>query len=191
MGTVLFRLERGASSSVTLAPHREHDRPVALLAVAGCGKVTKAALAQIDAAVGDWRRGDRGLAAIRLAFMQLPRLHDAADAHRLTLAEQALDLGLSPYDLLSELGYVEKLGPLLKTFDPSQPRVPAGQGAAGGQNNPRKWLNGFDVYSTICVQLPRRMSIGTKSSMKTTYQNSRTMKIGSIVSLRQKSALAT
>lgn len=122
----------GAGSG--LAPNA-HDRLVCLLAVACRGQVGEATLFQIGQAITDWRKGDKALAAIRLAFAKLPRVHDADDAYRLFLAEKALDTGLRPHELLAELGYATALRPLLKY--PGQPRNPAGQPTGGQYANVR------------------------------------------------------
>ena len=89
---------------VGLTPN-EHDRLIALLIVAGRGDLADTASLHIGQALADWRKGDKALATIRLAFAKLPRLNDAEDAYRLFLAEKVLDAGLAPYDLVTELGY--------------------------------------------------------------------------------------
>ena len=122
----------GAGSG--LAPNA-HDRLVCLLAVAGRGQVGEATLLQIGQAVDDWRKGEKALAAIRLAFAKLPRVHDADDSYRLFLAEKALNAGLRPHELLEELGYATALRLLLKY--PGQPRNPVGQPTGGQYANGR------------------------------------------------------
>ena len=117
-----------------LAPSA-HDRLVGLLAVAGRGHIGEATLLQIGQAIDDWRKGEKALAAIRLAFAKLPRVHDADDAYRLFLADKALDAGLRPHELLEELGYATALRPLLKY--PGQPRNPAGRPTGGQYANGR------------------------------------------------------
>ena len=114
-GTVLLRI--APRPDISLDTDAAHDRLVALLA--------------FDL----WRRGDRAIAAIRLAFAPLPRLASEADAYRLFLAETALSAGLRPRELLAELGYA-KAESLLKGIA-DQPRVPAGSGRTSGQ-----WTSG-------------------------------------------------
>ena len=105
-GTILLKPAVGTTKSVMLRSDAARDRMVALLAVAGRGRLAKAPLLQLDAALDEWRRGDSALAAIRLAFARLPRVLDREEAHTLFLAETALDAGLSAHELLRELGYV-------------------------------------------------------------------------------------
>ena len=127
--TLLLSLDAVVPGLVTLKSDAAYDRMVALLKVAGRGRLEKSALSQLDASLDDLRRGDRALAAIRLAFAPLPRIRDHDDAYRLFLAETALDAGLRPTELLRELGY-EGCTPLLK-FDQNQLRVPAGSDRGG------------------------------------------------------------
>ena len=114
-------------------PHDEagHDRLVALLAAATRGRVDAAASARIAKALALWRGGDKALGAIHLAQAGLPPI-DPDDAYRLHLADLALNGGVAPEALLREIGCAEWLGRLMK-YDPSQPRVPPGQGPRSGQ----------------------------------------------------------
>lgn len=130
-GTVLWKAASGLSNILSLSSDAAHDRLVALLVVAGRGHLAKAALLQLDTALNEWHRGDHALAAIRLALVRLPAVRDLGEAHTLFLAEIALDAGLSPNDLLKELGYARCL-PLLKDYR-TQPRVPPGCGPTSGQ----------------------------------------------------------
>jgi hypothetical protein len=86
----------------------------------------------IENASEQWRRGEKVLAHIHLAFTGLPKLEGANDAYRLYLAEALLDDGLSPREMLAELGLDRTMRQLNK-YDPDQPRVPAGSGRESGQ----------------------------------------------------------
>ena len=121
-GTVLWKAASGLSNILSLSSDAAHDRLVALLVVAGRGHLAKAALLQLDTALNEWHRGDHALAAIRLALVRLPAVRDLGEAHTLFLAEIALDAGLSPNDLLKELGYARCL-PLLKDYRSSDKPV--------------------------------------------------------------------
>ena len=79
-----------------------------------------------------WRRGEKALANIRLAFARIPRLDDRSDAYRLFLAEELLDAGMSPAALMKGLGFDAPARGLAK-YDPNQPRVPAGSGRNSGR----------------------------------------------------------
>ena len=86
--TILF--EPCASPSMGAGPRDE--RLSTLLAVAG-GSPPSDGLALLFRTVGaEWQRGERAVAAIRLAFAPVPPL-DENGAYRLFLAEQALDAG--------------------------------------------------------------------------------------------------
>lgn len=89
-------------------------------------------LKQARRAAGHWRRGDKALAHIELAFARLPRLEGEDDAFRLFMAEALLDDGMSPRDLACGLGFAA-LGAALGKYDPDQPRVPAGSGVESGR----------------------------------------------------------
>ena len=134
-GTVLRKLAVERPGTVSLYAGAAHDRMVALLAIAGRGRLAKGSLLQLETALEDWQRGNRGLAAIRLAFASLPRVRDQDDGYRLFLAEMALDAGLRPGELLKEVGHGDCLT-LLKG-SPNQPRVPHGSGRRSGQ-----WTSG-------------------------------------------------
>ena len=76
----------------------------------------------VGEAFAHWRRGDRALANIRLAFARIPRLGDYASAYRLFLAEELLDAGLSPAALMKGLGFDMPARRGLAKYDPDQPR---------------------------------------------------------------------
>ena len=122
-GTRLVRFAKGTSR---LAVEADRDRLLALLSVASRQPVSVDVLRHVGAAAEHWRRGDKALANLRLIFAGLPHLAEPADAHRLRAAEYLLDAGMSPGELMAELGIVAK-------YSPDQPRVPAGSGRTGGQ----------------------------------------------------------
>ena len=122
-GTVLATTRDGREAG--------HDRLVALLATAYRGRIPAAAPAQIWKALDAWQQGERFIAAAHIAYASLPTLN-ADDAYRLSLADFALSRGMAPNNLLKELGYADLAIGLLK-YDPTQPRVPAGQGSNSGQ----------------------------------------------------------
>ena len=75
--------------------------------------VSPVVMKQARRPAGHWRRGDKALAHIELAFARLPRLEDEADAFRLFLAEALLDEGMNPRELARGLG--------LPMFDAARP----------------------------------------------------------------------
>jgi hypothetical protein len=98
-------------------------------------------------AFAHWRRGDKALANIRVAFARIPRLDDRAGAYRLFLAEKLLDAGMSPGALMKGLGFDAPRRGLVK-YNPNQPRVPAGNGINSG-----RWGSGGGNNSTNNVQI--------------------------------------
>jgi hypothetical protein len=108
------------------------ERLLTLLGVSYWDQVPPGVVNKIEKASEQWRRGERALAHIHLAFARLPRLESANDAYRLYLAEALLDDGLPPREMLAELGLGRAMRQLDK-FDPDQPRVPAGSGRESGQ----------------------------------------------------------
>ncbi len=131
IGTVLVPFARDTRVSLD-ADAAANDRLVALLAVAGRGRLPAGCVTQVGKALDEWSRGDKALAAIRLAFARLPGVGDWDEAYALFLAETLLDEGLPPRDLLAGLGTLAAVAPLLKDR-PDQPRVPAGNGRASGE----------------------------------------------------------
>ena len=108
------------------------DRLLALLAAAYGRPASPDILRHVEGAASYWRRGEKALANIRLAFAQLPRLEDRADAWRLFLAEELLDDGMAPTALMRGLGFEPPYRDFVK-YDPNQPRIPAGNGRSGGR----------------------------------------------------------
>jgi len=135
-GTVLAHMTRDKCDGVVLSLDADRQRISALLAAAYGRPVSPDVFRHIEGASEQWRRGDKVLANIRLAFARLPRLDDRADAYRLFRAEDLLDRGLSPRALMRMLGFDPAASDLAK-YDPNQPRVPAGNGRQSG-----RWGNG-------------------------------------------------
>ena len=76
--------------------HADRQRVVALLAAAYGRTISPDVLKHIEGASEQWRRGDKALANIRLAFARLPRLEDRGSIARLFHAEDLLERGVSP-----------------------------------------------------------------------------------------------
>jgi hypothetical protein len=130
--TILVRMGETRSSVKALAVEADRERLLTLLGVSYRDKVPPGIVKTIENASEQWRRGEKALAHIHLAFARLPRLESANDAYRLYLAEALLDDGFSPREMLAELGLGRTMRQLDK-YDPDQPRVPPGSGRESGQ----------------------------------------------------------
>lgn len=135
-GTVLARMRSDPSGARVLALDQDLPRLSALLAAAYGRSPPSDLPIHLESGARYWKRGDKALANIRLAFARLPRLDDApadrAGAYRLFLAENLLEDGMSPESLLKLLGFDGPSAEIAK-YDPAQPRVPSGGGQASGQ----------------------------------------------------------
>ena len=131
-GTILARMTRDSQGEPALDLEEDEDRVLALLAAAHGRPMSPNLSRHLGEAFAHWRRGEKALANIRLAFAAIPRLDDRADAYRLFLAEELLDAGMSPAALLKGLGFDAPARGLGK-YDPNQPRVPAGSGRNSGR----------------------------------------------------------
>ncbi len=131
-GTGLARMDK---SSRRLALDADHERLLALLSITYRRPVSPATLEPIEAAATYWGRGEKALAAFRLSDANLPPLAPPNDTYRLGLAETLLDQGLSPAELMRELGLDASALDLGK-YNPDQPRVPAGNGRESGRWGP-------------------------------------------------------
>jgi hypothetical protein len=129
---ILVRMGQTRSGAKALAVEADRERLLTLLGVSYWDKVPPGIVKKIENVSEQWRRGEKALAQIHLAFTGLPRLESANDAYRLYLAEALLDDGLPPREMLAELGLGRAMRQLDK-FDPDQPRVPAGSGRESGQ----------------------------------------------------------
>ena len=130
--TILVRMGETRSGAKALAVEADRERLLSLLVVSYWDQVPPSIVKNIKNASEQWRRGEKVLAHIHLAFTGLPRLESANDAYRLYLAGALLDDGLPPREMLAELGLHRAMRQLDK-FDPDQPRVPAGSGRESGQ----------------------------------------------------------
>ncbi len=131
-GSVLARMTRDRIGAQTLALDEDARRLVALY-VAAFGTAPRLDLADhLEGASRFWKRGDKALANIRLAFARLPRLERREDAYRLFLAECFLEEGTTADELVKVLGLHLASEELCK-FNADQPRVPAGSGRSSGQ----------------------------------------------------------
>lgn len=131
-GTVLARMTRNQGGEPVLDIDADRQRIFALLAAAYGRTVSPDVFRHIEGASEQWRRGDKALANIRLAFARLPRLETRADAFRLFHAEDLLERGVSPRALMLTFGFDLAAADLAK-YDPNQPRVPAGNGRQSGE----------------------------------------------------------
>ena len=150
--TILVRMGETRSGAKALAVEADRERLLSLLGVSYWDKVPPGIVKNIEKASEQWRRGERALAHIHLAFTGLPRLESTDDAYRRYLAEALLDDGLPPREMLAELGLGRTVRQLDK-FDPDQPRVPAGSGHESGQ-----WTADGSLASTSAGEDPASIS---------------------------------
>ncbi len=143
-GTVLARMTQDQCGAPVLDLDTDRQRIYALLAAAYGRTISPDVFKHIEGASEQWRRGDKALANIRLAFARLPRLEDRSDAYRLFHAEDLLDRGLSPRAVMTALGFDRAASDLGK-YDPNQPRVPAGNGRQSG-----RWGDGGAMAISCC-----------------------------------------
>ena len=104
-GTILARMTRDSLGSRSLDLEEDEDRLPALLAAAHGRPMSPDLPRHLGEASAHWRRGEKALANIRLAFARIPRLDDRSEAYRLFLAEELLDAGMSPAALMKALGF--------------------------------------------------------------------------------------
>ena len=99
------RLARGDPASGGACFDADEGRLQVLLSAVYGRAVSPLVVKRARRAADHWRRGDKALAHIELAFARLPRLETEGDAFRLFLAEALLDGGMSPRDLARALGF--------------------------------------------------------------------------------------
>ncbi len=131
-GTVLLATDSGR------ALKRVQGQEIRILALLGAayGKaVSPAVLGNIERAAKAWRDGDECLAYMHLAHSGLHAPRDVgAAAYRLFVAENAIKAGLTPRAVLRALGISGSyLDAIEKTYNPTEPRVPAGSGRTSGE----------------------------------------------------------
>ena len=131
-GTILARMNSDSLGELAPDLEEDEDRLGALLAAAHGRRMSPDLPRHLGDAFAHWRRGEKALANIRLAFARIPRLEDRAEAYRLFLAEKLLDAGMSPGALMKALGFDPPRRDLAK-YDPNQPRVAAGNGKNSGR----------------------------------------------------------
>ncbi len=139
---------RDSFGAPALDLEEDEDRLFALLAAAHGRLIFPDLPRHLGEAFAHWRRGEKGLANIRLAFAAIPRLDDRADAYRLFLAEELLEAGMSPAALMKGLGFDAPARGFAK-YDPNQPRVPAGNGKNSG-----RWGSGGDAAQAAAPSNP-------------------------------------
>jgi hypothetical protein len=128
-GTILakmMRVERGAPR-LSLS---DEARAMALLATAYERLISPYVLEKIGRAAELWNEGEKALAHIHLAYAGLPPCTDE-QALRLFVADELLDSGVAPAELMKAQGF--DLSPLALLKFPGQPRVPAGSGRESGE----------------------------------------------------------
>ena len=132
-GTVLARMTRDRFGEPVLAVDADEERFLALLLAVYGRPVPREIIKYVARASDQWRRGDKCLAHIELAFARLPRLESREDGYRLFLAEALLEETFSPRRLMRELGVDPNTNAFRKGYDPNEPRVLAGNGDVSGQ----------------------------------------------------------
>jgi len=147
-GTILARMTRDSLGAPALDLEGGGDRLKALLAATHDRPMPPDLPRHLDEAFAHWRRGEKALANIRVAFARIPRLDDCSDAYRLFLPEELLDAGMSPAALMKGLGFDAPARGLAK-YDPNQPRVPAGSGRNSG-----RWGSGGGAAQAPATSVP-------------------------------------
>lgn len=130
-GTQLAPLRNDNSGAPGLDAVRDRDRILALLSAAYGRPVPFDAMRHIEGASDAWRRGDKALANIRLAYARLPRFERHEDAYPLFLAASLLKAGFSPRYLMRQSAF-DATALDIEKYNPDEPRVPAGSGRESG-----------------------------------------------------------
>ncbi len=128
-GTVLVRMGCNRQGEEMLMLHADEARLLALLSAVYGRQISPRVMHHVSRASEQWRRRDKVLAQIELAFARFPRLETRDDAFRLFLAEDLLANGMTPWRLTRALGFDTEL---LK-YSPDQPRKSAGHGRTSGR----------------------------------------------------------
>lgn len=95
-GTLLVRMGKDRFGLPMLAFVQDGERVHTLLTVAQRRPPSADFYRHLQSAAEYWRRGDKALANLRLAFARLPQLESELDAWRLYLAAELLDEGSRP-----------------------------------------------------------------------------------------------
>lgn len=128
-GTVLARMGCNRHREFLLTLHLDEGRLLSLLSAVYGRQVSPDVMHHISRASEQWRRGDRVMAQIELAYARFPRLETKEDAFRLFLADALLRQGMTPQRLMRELGF----DPSLLKYDDTEPREPAGDVKLSGE----------------------------------------------------------
>jgi hypothetical protein len=133
-GTILAKMTRDGRGGPTLALD-DAPRAMALLATAYERPVEPYVLAKLQRACELWNADEKALAHIHLAHARLPPCNEDHTL-RLFVAEELLESGVTPTELMKAQGFGPATLALLK-FNPDQPRVPSGSGRESGE-----WTSG-------------------------------------------------
>jgi hypothetical protein len=155
-GTLLAAFAKVQAVSPVFRDGHE-TRTLCLLAVAYGRPIAESAVAEIGRAGKSWCSGQKLLARFQLSLTGLPQIDERA-AYRLFRAEQALEKGTRPSDLLMAVGFPEAARDLAK-YSADQPRVPAGSGRESG-----RWTSGGGG-SAPRQRIVRRVALGTSATM--------------------------
>jgi hypothetical protein len=125
---------------------------LALLSAAYNTAVAPSVLGNIERAAKSWSEGDDFVAHIHLAHTGLHPLDDfPSAAHRLRMAKGALDHGASPRAVLQALRVDPRyIDTLEKSYNPEQPRVPAGH-PDGGQWTSGDWADSEEAGDNVAA----------------------------------------
>ena len=136
--TKLANVKRSASDEAE-ASVATGTRLFALLSIAYGRQIEAQALGYVRRALVKQSEGETTLALTHLALSGLPKLNEPKeDARRLFMADGLMKAGVSPRVILQALELDEgPLGELERSYNPDQPRVPAGSGRLSGQ-----WTSG-------------------------------------------------
>ncbi len=127
-----------------------------MLAIAFHKRLAPSQINAIVAADTIFRAGDQALAHIRLAVSGLVRLAEPDDLpNRLSIAETLLAKGMTPADILKELG-CGQTSDQLKRYDTDQPRIPA-----GNSNERGRWTGGITSQTAATAASDRSRSAST------------------------------
>jgi hypothetical protein len=126
-GTIIAKASQGERCPARLTVNDE-PRVMALLA---SSRVEPLIVVKVRRACELWNEGEKALAYIHLAHIDLPPC-DEKRAFRRFAADGLLESGVTPKTLLKAQGVEFALLALLKC-SPDQPRVPAGNGCEGGR----------------------------------------------------------
>jgi hypothetical protein len=125
----------GGASGLVL--NGQEQRILALLSVAYGRSVSVSVIGAMRKASEHWSRGDKLLSHIHLSYTGLPPFKDSEQAFRLFAADELLKAGIAPRILMEALGLDPAQLDLAQSYNPDQPRVPAGNGLESG-----RWTSG-------------------------------------------------